>query len=621
MRKDLDAIVARLGAASSSGSVSPELVAELTGLLGSDEPELRKLAARVLADLDRAAAAPLPPPVDEPGAGRDELRALARRGPAARAELPRLLQLLDSDDQELRSHAAETIGAVAPGAAELLPRLLPALLQQPRLDLRARRFARGVAALGGAAAPALCKALETGGPTERALAVTALCVLFVDAPQPAALPLLLRAVADEQLGDARHYAVAALGALAESSEVVVQTLAKLLRDSDLRVAREAAVALARSRPAGVASLRRAWALRPNARPTVLKKLGWVLDDPARALPVLTLLFVDDGPELDPALRTRIKHCLAERPTTPVALLRRFARDEDSETRLSLAGNRGSPAEIFAVLAKDRNEEVRRLVADNPATPAALLATLAADDSNDVKSTLAENPSTPADALEALVKQKIPKIKRLVARHRNTPLKRLEALAGHKEPLVRCAVAGNPNLPYALLEQLSQDSMLELTEAVAKHPHAPPRVLEGLTRHRERRVRAALALNPALPDALFRELAQDPAPAVKRALAENPRTPPAILKTLASTGLERVHEALVNNPGTPASALAILALSGTVAIRLGVLGHASVPDDVVVSLAGDADPQVRATAALKMDPRHPSWADIDPSWAEFGDSPE
>lgn len=620
MRKGLEGILAGLGAGAPAGPVSPESLAELKQLLDASEPALRKRVAQVIAELERAAAAaaPLAPLVDEPDAAREAVWALARRGPAARAELPTLIKILDDGDDELRSHAAEAIGAVAPGAAELLPRLLPGLLQQPRVDLRARRWARGVAGLGDAAAPALLEALATGSPLERALAVTASCVLFTAKPQADALPQLLRAVGDEELGEARAYAVAALGAMVGSSEDALQTLAALLRDRDVRVAREAVVALARSGAPGLAELRRAWALKP--RPPVLKQLGWVLDAPAGAAPLWTFLCAADGPEIDAGVRARLKHCLAERRSTPVALMHGFVRDRDRETRLSLAGNRRAPGEILAALAKDRDDEVRRLVADNPATPAALLVALAADRSDEVKLTLAENPSTPAEALELLVKERIPKIQRLVARHRNTALPRLEALARHKQPLVRCAVAGNPNLPFALLEQLCQEEGLELTTAVALHPRAPLPVLEALVRHRERDVRAALARNPELPEALFRVLAQDPSAAVKLGLAENPRTPPAILAALASSGSEKLRDALVDNPGTSSSALAILARSEAVAIRLAVLGHANVSDEVVARLAEDVDPRVRATAIMKTDPRRSSWQECEHSWAEFVDSP-
>ncbi|MCY1061384.1 HEAT repeat domain-containing protein [Nannocystis sp. SCPEA4] len=620
---DYENLLGRAQALASSPAVDQALVADIVRLLTAGSPQLRKRLAELVHDLERkATAAALTTADDEPaGPRRADILALARRGPTARAELPTLLlKILDGDDEELRSLAAEALGAVSPGNAELLPRLLTILFQQPRLDLRAMRYARAVASVGPAAAPELFSKLETGDSLQRALAVTALCVLFVDSPQPAALPLLLRAVEDKELGDARAHAVAALGALAGISQIVLPTLAELLRDRDVRVSREAAVALARNGANGAALLRQACAKK--TRPPALKKLGWVLDDPPHALPLLLLLLGDEGPDLaDDATRTRIRQCIGQRRSAPALLLHRLVRDKDSETRLSMALNQAAPPEIFAILAKDRNDEVRRLVADNRATPAVVLATLAADKNDDVKRTVAENPNTPAEALEQLLKAKISRIRRLVARHKHTPLERLEAFVTHSEPLVRCAVAGNPNLPYPLLEQLRQDNMLELSEAVAMHPHAPLHVLEGLARHRERRIRAAAALNPKLPTTLLCELAQDSSPEVRRSLAENPSTPPAVLRALASAALYKVDEALIDNPRTPPDALALLASREEASTRRDVLAHDNLPDDLIARLATDADARVRATALLRMDPRRPSWVEVEPSWAEFGDTGE
>ncbi|MBZ5707911.1 HEAT repeat domain-containing protein [Nannocystis pusilla] len=620
---DYENLLGRAQALASSPAVDQALAADIVRLLTAGSPQLRKQLAELVHDLERkATAAALATAVDAepPGPRRADILALARRGPAARAELPTLLKILDGDDEELRSLAAEAIGAVAPGDVESLPRLLTVLFQQPHLDLRARRYARAVASVGPAAAPELCNKLETGDSSQRALAATALCVLFVDSPQSTALPLLLRAVDDKELGDARAHAVAALGALAGTSEVVPPKLGELLRDRDVRVSREAAVALARIGANGSALLLQACAKK--TRPPALKKLGWVLDDPPHALPLLLLLLGDEGRDLaDDATRARIQHCIGQRSSAPALLLHRLVRDRDRETRLSMALNRAAPPEIFAILAKDKIDEVRRLVADNRATPAVVLATLAADKSDDVKLTVAENPNTPAEALELLVKSKLPKIERLVARHKNTPLARLEAFAVHKEPLVRCAVAGNPNLPYPLLEQLRQDKTLELSEAVAMHPHAPLSVLEGLARHRERRIRAAVALNPKSPTALLCELAQDSSSEVRRSLAENPSTPAAVLRALASAALYKVDEALVDNPRTPPAALALLASREEASTRLAVLAHDNLPDDVVARLATDTEARVRATALLRMDPRRPSWVHVEPSWAEFGDRGE
>ncbi|PCC71352.1 HEAT repeat [Nannocystis exedens] len=612
----------RAQALAASPAIDPALVADILRLLTSAPPALRKDLAGLIAKLERDAAAAALVAADERPAAPSpaDILALARRGPAARAELPTLLRLLDNEDEELRSRAAEAIGAVAPGSAELLPRLLAALFHHPGPGPRANRYARAVASVGPTAAPELLRKLETGSPGERALAVTALCVLSLDSPQPAALPLLSRACEDQALGDARAHAVAALGALAGTSEAVLPRLAELLRDRDVRVGREAAVALARSGADGAALLLRA--CDKKTRPPALRKFGWLLDDPARTLPLLLLLLGDEGPALaDEATRARIKHCVAQRSSAPPALLHRLVRDKDRETRLSLALNRAAPPEVLAALAKDKNEEIRRLVADHRALPAEVAATLAGDKSDDVKRTLAENPNAPAEVLESLLAQKLPKIRRLVARHRNTPLARLEALAADKEPLVRCAAAGNPKLPYALLERLCQDKALGLNEAVAMHPDVPLPVLEGLARHYDRSVRAAAALNPKLPATLLGELAQDKSVAVKRSLAENPSSSPALLQALASSGLDKVAEALVDHPRTPPAALAILAGREEVWARLGVLDHDNLPDDVLARLAGDADRKVRATASLRMDPRRPSWAEVEASWAEYGDTGE
>ncbi len=89
-------------AADSLGKIGPEAVPRLSDLLQDRDPEVRQVAARILARIGPDAAAAVPDLIEllqdpHPQVRRAAVRALGQIGPQAGAAVPALLQLLDTD--------------------------------------------------------------------------------------------------------------------------------------------------------------------------------------------------------------------------------------------------------------------------------------------------------------------------------------------------------------------------------------------------------------------------------------------------------------------------------------------------------------------------------------------
>ena len=196
-------------------SLGPAVAADVAGAL--DNPELRTLAARVIGQLGKDAAAVVPQVVDALDSAEGEFRktlqmAIAEIGPDAATATPQLIQSLDSDLESVRTTAMLALGKIGPAADQSIGAL--------RLTMQSSQDA-----------------------FERIGAAWALVRVAPDDGQiiEAALPVLISGL---QFPDAMVQSEAAdtLGRLGESAEAAVEPLAQLANDETASIsARQAAV--------------------------------------------------------------------------------------------------------------------------------------------------------------------------------------------------------------------------------------------------------------------------------------------------------------------------------------------------------------------------------------------
>ena len=144
---------------------------------------------------------------------------------------------------------------------------------------------------------------------------------------------------------------------------------------------------------------------------------------------------------------------------------------------------------------------------------------------------------------------------------------LGVLTTHDDPAVRRAVAHSPHAPRDLLALLRRagstsdlggpappDPALPASDLTwlarggpwakwlaARHPNTPPAVLEALGREHGEVLAGPLFRNPSAPAALRESLAVSHGPAFRRAWARHPETPPAALAELAGDADEEVRQ--------------------------------------------------------------------------------
>ena len=215
-------------------------------------------------------------------AATDALLALGR------AALPDLQAALAGDDPQVREGAALALARLAPDALVAAGEsALPALVSVLRHDAGPLRetAVSALARIGGAAVPALLRALDDRSWDVRALAVDALGQVG----DPAAVPGLLRVLESDD-ADLRARAASALGEIGQRN--ALPGLIRALHDRDGVVRWWAAEALGRiGDPAAIAALLEALR-RPDeemgARLTAVRALARI-GDPAAVPGLLTLL--------------------------------------------------------------------------------------------------------------------------------------------------------------------------------------------------------------------------------------------------------------------------------------------------------------------------------------------
>lgn len=150
------------------------------------------------------------------------------------AAVPNLIESLENGDEEVRSWAAEALGAIGPGAREAIPALIEALQCEDE-DLR-RACIGALSAIGPEAVPALVEALEDEDGSEEVRWAVAVALADIGPQASAAVPALIeRLESSWEAEEVRSSAARALGAIGAGASAAVPALIETLKDEDLRL--------------------------------------------------------------------------------------------------------------------------------------------------------------------------------------------------------------------------------------------------------------------------------------------------------------------------------------------------------------------------------------------------
>ena len=240
---------------------------------------------------------------------------------------------------------------------------------------------------------------------------------------------------------------------------------------------------------------------------------------------------------------------------------------------------------------------------------ALIQTTGNVDSEDVVvlDAAARHPAADARVLQLLATKEVAYplwavVPRAIAMNPATPLPLLERLARNGCPEVREGVAANPNAPPSLIDPLCRDADAKVRRSAANHPSATPAVLRALVSDPEKWLRLAVAAHDNTPEDALVALAADRDGAVAHDLASRESLPVAIARRVAYHPFAlRYHTAA--HPSLPPSVLEELASSSIADCRRGVASNPVTQVELLRSLLGDVEPEVRNLAL-----GHPSLPD-------------
>ena len=156
-------------------------------------------------------------------------------------QIDKLIQNLNSPDQNVRLDAVNDLGAMGPAAASAVPRIVELLKDKENgTRLAAVSTLGGIGSSAVAAAPALAAALKDGCPGVRWYAAEALGKIGTAAAS--AIPALIRALKEED-SVFRYYIAESLGEMGFAAAIAVPSLIGVLLDEDKQVPCAAAIGM------------------------------------------------------------------------------------------------------------------------------------------------------------------------------------------------------------------------------------------------------------------------------------------------------------------------------------------------------------------------------------------
>jgi len=205
----------------------------LGGLLRDGEVRVRRAAAFAMRSFPSAGRSFLPRLVDLLEDGDRDVRWFAARaigavGPAAVSAVPALTRALD-DEKTIRDEVITALGKIGPGAGESVPALIRWLLRNESYDFDVAKTLGSIGPRAAAAVPELLKMLRSGWAANRFQAARA--IARIGPVSDDIVPALLLALGDKDPVVRRH-AVEALGAMGEAGKKAIPLLKGLLEDGD-----------------------------------------------------------------------------------------------------------------------------------------------------------------------------------------------------------------------------------------------------------------------------------------------------------------------------------------------------------------------------------------------------
>ena len=266
----------------------------------------------------------------------------------------------------------------------------------------------------------------------------------------------------------------------------------------------------------------------------------------------------------------VRGTVARHPLTPPQVLERLARSTDVELRTHVAGNVSTPESALEALAQDDTPDVRAAVAENRSTPLATVHDLSHDGAPTIRAAVAARGELDLEILARLLEDDDAGVQRVARRHASAgeAARRFGQIADSARGDVAQTVAGEP-IGREVFETLAGSRRAEERMKAAYDERTPVDILEFLGgERRSKQVRRAVAANPHAPSRLLRQLAEDDDEQVRQAVAFNGATTPDVLMDLAGRSID---------------------------LALMVALNPDVPDEVLASLAADAEPLLRYIA--------------------------
>lgn len=278
------------------------------------------------------------------------------------------------------------------------------------------------------------------------------------------------------------------------------------------------------------------------------------------------------------------------------LTKGLSKEEASELKKNIFGEKDIASDVLAKLASDANDEIRSQVARNKNTPAEVLLLLTGDKSDDVRVATVFNKNVTSEVLGKLADDKVSDVRSAIARNKNTSTEVLLRLASDESKYVRAAVAENKLTETEILLQLANDEDWLVRSSVATNSESPLSILAKLAGDSNPVIRIAIAQNKRTPLEALQQLADDENSNVLTAVAASPLNSPKIRRQFSTHINKYVRATLARNKLTEPEILMQLASDNEGLVRLQVATRKSLPPEALEQLAGDPKVDVRLLVA-------------------------
>lgn len=267
---------------------------------------------------------------------------------------------------------------------------------------------------------------------------------------------------------------------------------------------------------------------------------------------------------------------------------------DIESRLALAGRGDIPKWLQDKLSNDSEPCVRQALASNRYVGTSILeAMFGANSETDVLVALASNPSMPDSIMKKMAAIEDEKVLLALSRNPNVTPEALFLLLQNKSrpTFIGLKLARDPNTRAELLDAMAKSDRLDSfsLEALAANPTTPVDTLIMLAEEKYKNIRASVAENPSTPIDLLSEMADDESCEVRCGVAKNPKLSKSLCIKLFTESMKQFR--------VPEEVFRWTIENGTPYARYRVASGYDVPEECLIQLANDADPEIRK-AVLK-----------------------